>query len=268
MLPHWNCHLNDDSQIDFFQHVAGIAHQAAVGLYCAVVTWAWILLENTKFNTTKHWVKTDTRSTWLFERIESPKQSHRSTPPKSWSKLHRFAVFSSREQSNTATISSCLKSGFLLKLHNLHRGTKDELGREALSDTSSLSPAPSDGRQQTRIDTGSLYAAEYKMSQRWVSKTWFFYPGTRVYTYKHIIHSIHLLFVTIFPVILLKSVFFYRSLFSRYKASSTLQLSVHRLKPVGNGSCIGYLRTVATTSDVLTWCEMLSSWDFKRKGCR
>lgn len=58
-------------KLDFFQHVAGIAHQAAVGLYCAVVPWAWILLEYTKFSTTKHWVKTKTRSIWFFERIES-----------------------------------------------------------------------------------------------------------------------------------------------------------------------------------------------------
>lgn len=112
----------------------------------------------------------------------SNRSNHTVAPPKSWSKLHRFAVFSSHEQSNTATLSSRLKSGFLLKLRNLHRGTKDELGREALSDTSSLSPAPSDGRQQTRIDTGSLYAAEWKISQRWDSKTWFFFhTGTGRY---------------------------------------------------------------------------------------
>ena len=79
--------------------------------------------------------------------------------------------------------------------------------------------------------------------------------------------TIHLLFVTIFPWRFVEEWFvsFKIPTFSRYKASSTLRLSVHRLKPVGNASCIGYLRTVAATSDVLTWCEMLSSWDFKRK---
>lgn len=124
------------------------------------------------------------------------------TPPQI---LIQTPVFSSHEQSNTATISSCLKSGFLLKLH------KDELGREALSDTSSLSPAPSDGRQQTRIDTGSLYTAEWKISQRWVSKTWFFFTLELEGTYKYIIHTIHNLciyYLDNFPVILWRVVFF------------------------------------------------------------
>ena len=57
------------------------------------------------------------------------------------------------------------------------RGSKDELGREALSETSSLSPAPSDGRQQTRIHRTVFRVANRKNPHRWVSKTCSFQPG-------------------------------------------------------------------------------------------
>ena len=68
------------------------------------------------------------------------------------SKIHRFVVYASHEQSNMGTISSCLKSGFLLNLGELRTNSEGK-------------------RFQTLRLLAQLPAAEWKISSNWwVSK--------------------------------------------------------------------------------------------------
>ena len=125
-----------------------------------------------------------------------------------------------------------------------------------------------DSRHESTLAVFTLLNGKYLKGE--IPKPDFFFTLELEGTYKHIMHTIHNLciyYLDNFSLLFCEEWgVFYRSLFSRYKASSTLQLSVHRLKPVGNASCNGYLRTVATTSDVLYMMRDVEFLRFQEKG--